>query len=169
MTGYLQRDHRAAGKVCLGFSSSVVVPSKGSLSLNVNHPSPVRRKGGQGVGRAKEGRRREGGGGGSYNSLPRCLRGPADGADSSWKAHYRCERVWLPAARSPSDRHQSSCRLQASPVAALAHSGRSFSSIIFVFDPLSECTGMHFQTVSLGSTRQPDFKKDCRGCQSWEF
>lgn len=45
----------------------------------------------------------------------------------------------------------------------------SFPSIMFVFDPLSECTGTRFQTVTLGSTRQSDFKKDCGGCQSWEF
>lgn len=39
---------------------------------------------------------------------------------------------------------------------------------MFAFDPLSECTGTRFQTVTLGSTRQADFKKDCRSCQPWE-
>lgn len=159
MTGYLQWDHRAAGKVCLGFGSSVVVPSKGSLSLNVNHPSPVRREGGRGVGRGR----------GDLTAFQDVCVAPLDGADSPWKAHYRCERARLPAARSPSDRHQNSCGLQTSHVAALAHSGPSTPSIMFVFDPLSECTGTRFQTVTLGSTRQSDFKKDCTSCQSWEL
>lgn len=138
MTGYLQRDHRAPGKVCLGLGSSAVVPSKGSLSLNVNHPSPVRR----------EGRVRSVGVGGvGVNSLPRRLRGPTDGPDSSWKAHYRCECVWLPAARSPSHCHQNSCGLLTSHVAALARSAppfpplclpliRSRNALARVFKPL---------------------------------
>lgn len=46
--------------------------------------------------------------------------------------------------------------------------GASIHSIMFAFDPLSECTGTRFQTVTLGSTRQADFKKDCRSCQPWE-
>lgn len=37
----LHRDHRAAGRVCLGFSPSAVVPSEGSPSLNVNPRHPA--------------------------------------------------------------------------------------------------------------------------------